>query len=424
MRALSLRALREVRLGISNVLLHKLRSFLTMLGVVCGVGSVIAMLAVGEGASQEAMSQIRNLGSNNILLESMKPIEEETAQNVRVFLSVFGLLYEDEQRIRDSFRDVKRTVPIKIIRKTGQLGDLTMELRIVGTSPDWFEFVERPLLAGRTLGEADLRGRLNTVVLTEYGARRLLATQATIGQTLRLGSEAFEVVGIVRSEQVSSGDVQALDENVDAYIPINVARERYGDISFQVVSGSMRRELVELHHILVEVASTDRVEPTAAGIEQMLKRFHKKTDYRISVPLSLLRQAEATRRTYNIVLGSIAGISLLVGGIGIMNIMLASVTERTREIGIRRAIGAKRREIVRQFLIETVVLSTTGGLIGMAIGVMIPFAITATSGMPTSVSPWSLILSLGISMAIGIIFGLYPAVRAARLDPIAALRHE
>ncbi|MGM0682146.1 MAG: ABC transporter permease, partial [Thermodesulfobacteriota bacterium] len=165
-------------------------------------------------------------------------------------------------------------------------------------------------------------------------------------------------------------------------------------------------------------------ESTAMAIEAMLNRFHKKKDYQISVPLALLRQAEATKRTFNIVLGSIAGISLLVGGIGIMNIMLASVTERTREIGIRRAIGAKRRQIIRQFLIETVVLSTTGGILGIAIGLFIPWMITFTVGMPTVVTPVSLILALGISMTVGIIFGLYPAVRAARLDPIIALRHE
>ena len=156
----------------------------------------------------------------------------------------------------------------------------------------------------------------------------------------------------------------------------------------------------------------------------MLQRFHKKTDYRVDVPLGLLRQAEATKRTFDIVLGSIAGISLLVGGIGIMNIMLANVTERTREIGVRRAIGAKRRQIVLQFLIETVVLSTMGGLIGIIVGVSIPVGVTYLASMPTVVTLWSLLLSVGISMTVGVLFGLYPAVRAANLDPIEALRHE
>jgi putative ABC transport system permease protein len=176
--------------------------------------------------------------------------------------------------------------------------------------------------------------------------------------------------------------------------------------------------------MIVQVRRIQDVELVARGIESMLNRFHKKKDYVLSVPLSLLRQAEATQRVFNIVLGSIAGISLLVGGIGIMNIMLASVTERTREIGIRRAIGAKRRQIVGQFLIETMVLSTVGGLIGIGIGVTIPRLITFFAGMPTSVSAYSIVLAVGISMAVGIVFGIYPAVRAARLDPIVALRHE
>ena len=189
-------------------------------------------------------------------------------------------------------------------------------------------------------------------------------------------------------------------------------------------SGSSEREKVELHQIIVRVDADENVESTALGVRAMLERFHKKEDYHISIPLALLRQAEATKRTFNIVLGSIAGISLLVGGIGIMNIMLASVTERTREIGVRRAVGAHRKQIILQFLIETVVLSTSGGFIGIAIGISIPWLVTKFSGMPTVVTTYSLVLSVGISMAIGIVFGIYPAFRAANLDPIEALRHE
>ncbi|MFH1741292.1 MAG: FtsX-like permease family protein [bacterium] len=267
-------------------------------------------------------------------------------------------------------------------------------------------------------------GRGNTVVLTEHGARKILATESTIGQSVRIGGDYFEVIGIVQNAGGFAGGIQTPDQEIDAYIPITVARERFGDIFTKESAGSRIRELVELHQIIVEVDKIEDVELTAAGIEAMLKRFHKKTDYRMNVPLALLRQAEATKRTFNIVLGSIAGISLLVGGIGIMNIMLASVTERTREIGIRRAIGANKRQIVLQFLIETIVLSTTGGLIGMGVGLLIPWLITLLAHMPTVITPYSLVLSLGISMGIGIVFGIYPAMRASNLDPIVALRHE
>lgn len=415
---------RNIRLGIKNLLLHKLRSFLTMLGIVFGVSSVIAMLAVGEGASKEALEQIRKLGSNNIIINSMKPVEEEASSNVRVFMSIYGLTYNDELRVAEIFPTVRRTVPVKVIRQNGRLGERTLELRVVGTNPAWFDLVKRPLIAGRTLLTDDLENHKNVAVLTEYGARRLLASSNTIGQSLRIGGNYFEIIGIVQNTGYQGSDIQTPDQEVDVYIPLNVARGRFGDIITQRSAGTQTRELVELHQLIVEVVSTEYVESTASGIEFMLKRFHKKNDYRIYVPLALLQQAQATKRTFNIVLGSIAGISLLVGGIGIMNIMLASITERTHEIGIRRAIGAKRKQIIGQFLIETAVLSMIGGLIGMTIGLFIPWCITRFSGMPTVISAYSLILSLGISMSIGIIFGLYPAFRASKLDPIVALRHE
>ena len=418
-----LRAIRNVQLGIKTLILHKMRSLLTVLGVVFGVGSVIAMLSIGEGASQEAMQQLQKLGNKNILLMAVKPTEDESATVQEGFVSVYGLLYEDDARIRQSIPAVTRTVPVKEIRKNGRLGERSLELRIVGTTPEWFDLVQRNVLAGRVLSQRDFDQHSAVCVLTEHGARRLLATGHTVGQAVRIGEHHYEVIGIVQSEQVA-GSIRTPDLNVDAYIPISVARERYGDLIIHSAVGSFLREQVELHQILVQIDTVEDVEPTAQAIESLLKRFHKRQDYRINVPLALLRQTEATKRRFNIVLGSIAGISLLVGGIGIMNIMLASVTERTREIGIRRAIGAKRRQIVMQFLIETVVLTTVGGLIGIGIGVMIPWAITYFAGMPTVVPLYSIILSMGISVGVGIVFGLYPAIRAARLDPITALRHE
>ncbi|MCP4643859.1 MAG: FtsX-like permease family protein [bacterium] len=395
-----------------------------MLGIVFGVASVIAMLSIGEGASKEALDQIRKLGSTNIMITSMKPMEEESSLNVRVYMSVFGILYDDETRIRETYASVRRTAPAKIARKEGRLFERSLELRVVGTTPDWFELVERPMIAGRSLVQRDADMHAGVVVLTEHGARRLLATEAAVGEQLRIGGDYFEVVGIVKSEAGQSGGFQTPDRDVDAYVPLNVCRERFGDIAVRRSAGSRERQLVELHQLIVQVKSNEEVEETAAGITAMLERFHDKKDYRIQVPLALLQQAEATKRTFSIVLGSIAGISLLVGGIGIMNIMLASVTERTREIGVRRAIGAKRAQIVTQFLIETIVLSMIGGLIGIATGVSIPWLVTYFAHMPTVVTATSLVLSVGISMAVGVLFGLYPAVRAANLDPIEALRHE
>jgi putative ABC transport system permease protein len=420
----NMRVVRNIALGIKSLLLHKLRSLLTMLGIVFGVSSVIAMLSIGEGASKEALEQIRKLGSSNILISTIKPAEDDAAANVRSYMSVYGLLYDDERRIQESFAGVKRVAPVKVIRKEGRLYERALELRVVGTTANWFQLVQRAFIAGRGLVPRDVESHNHVVVLTEYGARRLLATEKAIGEQLRIGSEYFEVVGIVQSESEQGGTIQTPDQEVDAYIPLNVARASFGDMIVRRTSGSREMSRVELHQLIVQVRSNEEVEATAAGITAMLERFHKKLDYRLSVPLALLRQAEATKRNFNIVLGSIAGISLLVGGIGIMNIMLASVTERTREIGVRRAIGAKRRQIVMQFLIETMVLSTLGGFIGIGIGVTIPLLVTYFSGMPTIVPMYSLVLSVGISMGVGILFGIYPALRAANLDPIEALRHE
>ena len=415
---------RNILLGIEDLLLHKLRSFLTTLGIVFGVGSVVAMLSVGEGASKEAMDQIRKLGSNNIIISSIKSIEDESTSTTHSHMGIYGLTYEDGVRVADTFKTIRQVAPVKLIRKEGRLGERALELRIVGTTPVWFELVQRPIVAGRVMIASDDDERAPAAVLTEFGARKLLAAENTIGQSLKIGGDRFEIVGIVKSESGQAGNIQIPDQEVDVYIPINVARTYFGDITARMTSGTQERELVELHQMIVQVNSIEDVEPTAKGIEDMLKRFHKKKDYLVSVPLALLRQAEATKRTFNVVLGSIAGISLLVGGIGIMNIMLASVTERTREIGIRRAIGAKRRQIISQFLIETVVLSIIGGLIGIGLGVLVPSLITYFTGMPTVITVASIVLPLVISFGVGIIFGLYPAVRAAKVDPIVALRHE
>jgi putative ABC transport system permease protein len=418
------RIARNIWLGIENLLLHKLRSFLTMLGVVFGVGSVVAMLSVGEGASKEALEQIRKLGSNNIIISSRKSAEEEATTTQHSHMSIYGLTYEDYRRIASSFNNIQQTAPVKLTRKDTRVRTRELELRIVGTTPEWFKLVPREILAGRVLIPSDQEKQAPVAVLTEFGVRKILATESTVGQTVRIGSDQFEVVGIVKSESGQAGNIQIPDQNVDAYIPIEVSKLFFGDIFTKRTSGGDEREMVELHQVIAQVDDPKKVEAVAAGIERMLEKFHKKKDYAVSVPLALLKQAEATKKRFNIVLGSIAGISLLVGGIGIMNIMLASVTERTREIGIRRAIGAKRRQIVVQFLIETVVLSTFGGLIGLGMGTLIPFLITYFSGMITVITLKGILLPLLISMTIGILFGLYPAVHAAKVDPIVALRHE
>jgi putative ABC transport system permease protein len=411
------------RLGVKSLLLHKLRSALTMLGVVFGVGAVVAMLAVGEGASRKALEEIRALGSNNIMITSKQNADAAADSGPSSMVKTYGLFYEDEQRIRNTFSQVDRTVPTKDLRKNTYFGEQSVELRIVGTTPDWFDLVPRPVIAGRVLLPRDMDSSANVCVLTESGARKLLAVSSVIGESIRVGGDLYTVIGIVQNEDAGSG-ARTPDTDVDAYIPINVAKERYTDLNIRRASGSFQAEQVELHRILVAVDDIENVEPVAAGIDRMMKIFHPDGDYDLFVPLAVLRAARAQANIWKWTLFSIAAISLLVGGIGIMNIMLASVTERTREIGIRRAIGAKKKQIITQFLVETVVLSAVGGLIGTGVGPAIALGITAMSGIDTFVPLYSIILAVGISMGIGIVFGLYPAVRAANLDPIVALRHD
>ncbi|HHH76359.1 MAG TPA: FtsX-like permease family protein, partial [Phycisphaerae bacterium] len=353
-----LKVVRNVRLGIKNLLLHKLRSFLTMLGVILGVASVISMLAIGEGASKSAIENIRALGSNNIILRSSKPTDEGGTQSSGQQISktsYYGLLRADETRIRDAMSSVVHIAPAKILTKKAYLSGRALDLRVVGTVPEWFELVRRKMIAGRKIVASDMDNLAKVCMLTEHGARELLVTQNIIGQTIRIDQAMFTVIGIIRSES-GAGSQNTPDQDVDVYIPLSVARELYGDM--RSLSTILDRENVELDMLIIEVGELERVESTADAIRFMLENNHKTEDYKIQVPKATLDAARETKKIFSIVLGSAAGVTLLVGGIGIMNIMLASVTERTREIGIRRAIGAKRRQIIGQFLIETVVLST------------------------------------------------------------------
>ncbi len=415
---------RTVILGFKSLWLHRLRSLLTVLGIVFGVCSVIAMLAVGEGASFEAQEQIRRLGSNNIILRSVKPPESQSNSAEQTYVIEYGLVYDDLERIRGTIPGVTVVVPNRIMRKRIWNATQRADADIIGTVP-WFPEMKKLQLAeGRFFSELESDEKENVCVLSASIAPALFPLTNPIGRRIRVESDYYKVIGVI---DVESGRPGSSDEgsNLDrVYIPLTTARARFGEVLRKQSSGSFENEKVELHEAVIQVEDQDEVEEIALIIEDILSRNHKKRDFELEVPLELLRSAEETARTFNILLGSIAAISLLVGGIGIMNIMLASVTERTREIGIRRALGAKHRDIITQFLIETVLLSATGGALGVAVGIVIPIAIGSFTEMKTIVTPEGPILAFTISGIVGIIFGIYPAVRAATMDPVEALRHE
>ncbi len=418
--------MRTVRLGVSSLLLHKLRSILTTLGVLFGVSSVIAMLAIGEGASKHAQELIRELGSQNVILRSKKPPEDLVTGGQQSRISAYGLTDEDMQRVRDSFPAVTRAVPVRILQQEVRYETRALNPRVLATTYQYRDVTGRPICEGRFLSPDDERSVANVCVLGFEVARYLIPFESAVGKDIKVGSEYFTCVGVMLPRVPLSADPPQAGADVtgEVFVPMETGNKWFGDTQVKIRSGSREMEQVELHEIYAAVDASEHVELVADAAKEMLRRNHNQQDYEVVVPLELMMKEEETKRTFNIVLGSIAGISLLVGGIGIMNVMLATVTERTREIGIRRALGAKRRHIVTQFLVETVVLSVGGGLLGIALGLLIPVIVERTANMPTIVTPSAPILAFGISAVIGVVFGLYPAWRAANMDPVEALRHE
>lgn len=421
---------RTLRLALRSLWLHRLRSLLTVLGIVFGVCSVIAMLAIGEGASFEAQEQIKNLGSQNVILRSIKPPEEQkvTDRANQGYVLQYGLTYTDIERIRATIPGVTVIVPSRIMRDYVWNISRRVDCEINGTVPWYPEMRNHRVSSGRFFNDADMESSASVCVIGAEVVKALFPLDSPIGKDVRVGGDYYRVIGVMepRSKVIKSeegeGSLQGAANQM--FVPLETAKTRYGEVLTKRRSGSFEAERVQLHEVTVKVASRERVVPVADAIKAMLNHYHKKKDYDVIVPLELLKRAERTKEIFNIVLGSIAAISLLVGGIGIMNIMLATVTERTREIGIRRALGAKKRDIVTQFLVEAVLLSGAGGLFGVSLGIAIPMLVTWFAGMKTIITLWSPMIAFSISALVGILFGLYPALRAAEMDPVEALRHE
>jgi len=402
--------------SLNGILSHKLRAFLTMLGIIFGVAAVIAMLSIGAGAKQEALDQIKLLGMNNVIFRS-QPIETEDDERGTIIEST-GLTMDDSRALYMINPLVEAAVPQKELTemRVTQRSNVS-EATVVGTTPEFKDVMSMTLKQGSFFNYQDVHQARRVCVLGSSVSSELFLYQNPIGSMVKVGDVWFTVIGVMTSKPRSTGKggIGDRDMNYDVYMPLSTATYRY----------EIDKSEPEVDQIILNISDSENIKEASNIAHSLISiRHNNLDDFTIVVPEELLRQSQQTQKIFNIVMGAIAGISLLVGGIGIMNIMLATILERTREIGVRRAIGATRKDILGQFLIEAVLLSFTGGIVGILIGFIMTQVISSYANWKTIIEFGSIMLSFGVSVSVGIIFGIYPARKAAMLDPIESLRYE
>ena len=404
-----------LRDAVGNLAAHKLRSSLTMLGMIFGVGAVIAMLSIGAGAERQAMEMIERMGLHNVLVRTSK-LKQDELREIRK--KSVGVSRRDARGIREAVPGVELVAPrVEIEAYKILSAGVTSEARVYGVSHRQAELSRLRLERGRFLDALDERDHAQVCVVGPDVARDLFGYRPAVGQQLKINDVWFEIVGVLaRGGRADSFEGVAIgDTATEIYLPVTTAVRKFDRDPLQS----------PLDEIVVRLDGEQSPRAAAAAIASLLDRLHAGADdFELVVPEALLEQSRRTQRLFNIVMGCIAGISLLVGGIGIMNIMLASVLERTREIGVRRAVGARRGDIRLQFIIESFSISLIGGVAGIVMGVAIARIVAASAGWPTVVTAVSILLSTGVSLVVGLASGIYPAVAAADLDPIDALRYE
>lgn len=416
--------------GLRNLARAKLRSFLTMLGMIFGVGSVIAMLSVGAGAEHEILSRIQELGIQNVIVNSVRPPEDDeqtTQSGDDESIDRYGLTFRDEDVLRTTCPTIEGVLPVNVVKKRVWYGSRRVESAVLGVKPEHLVMFGLGVTKGRTFTAIDSATEAKVCIVRRSLARELKAVVDPIGMTLKIGGYPFEVIGVLEDDEFRSHTREALAIDSGAqevYIPYTTSMRTFGTLTYIERGGSSDRSIVELDQMIVKVKDANLVYPTSKMIAALLGKLHKRKDYEIIIPLELLEQKKKTQAVFNVVMVLIAAISLIVGGIGIANIMLATITERTKEIGIRRALGARRSDIMLQFLTETAAIGIIGGLFGCLFGLAAIEGLHQYSGWPALVAPSYFGISLGISCAVAVISGIYPARRASLMDPITALRYE
>lgn len=407
----------NVRLALSGLADHKFRSFLTMLGIIFGVASVIAMLSIGEGAKREAIAKYQDLGVNNIIVREKK-LSDAELEEVRAKFSQ-GLSIQDAKVIKEIVPGVVQVASQAEINSEIKYADKSIKSTIIGVSPEFLSMMNYNLGAGEFINDNHYNLRLKVCILGAGVASSLFQNEDPIGKMVKIEDQWLEVVGVLESKTLFTetvGELAARDLNVDVYVPLSTFLNRF-----------TRENILtsEIQQITVQVDNSSRLVEASKLIDEILKRHHfNNNDYGIVIPYELLKQEEKERQIYNFLLGAIAAISLLVGGIGIMNIMLATVMERTREIGIRRAIGARKADIMSQFVTEAVAISITGGIIGVLLGVSLSLSVSLFTDISTYIRPYSIFIAFAFSVIVGISFGYLPAKNAANLKPVESIRYE
>jgi len=407
----------NIRLAIRGLIDHKFRSFLTMLGIIFGVASVITMLSIGEGAKRAAIAKYQDLGVNNIIIREKK-LSDQELEEVRAKFSQ-GLSIQDANVIKEIVPGVVKTASQSEISTEAKYADKSVKSTVIGITPEFIEMLNYKTAKGDFITADHYKRNLKVCVLGAGVAATLFRNEDPMGKMVKLEDQWMEVVGVLKSKTLFTetvGELAARDLNTDIYVPLTTFLKRF---THENTLAS------EIQQITVQVDNSDKLVETSQLINAILQRHHfNNTDYNIVIPYELLRQEEKERQIYNFLLGAIAAISLLVGGIGIMNIMLATVMERTREIGVRRAIGARKNDIMSQFVTEAVAISITGGIIGVVLGISLSLAVSLFTDVETYIRLYSVVIAFGFSVLVGIAFGYLPAKNAANLKPIDSIRYE